>query len=225
MLISDVNSHSRGLSSTRESRNQGIDSLICAALPSGPVSRTQSSFTRPMCPSEKPAEDLDPHRLQGIWIMHGANAASLRPPTSTTCQHRQQEEQSTEEERHTGKTYGGCRGEEVEGRGVGSGAVRGWEKGKGYRKENWSRQRKERKDRILQGGRKGGEFERGWRGQRQRNRRVKAAGGEKKEQKYLQWSKKSVAKERWVKKSWSTQHFSTNWERTKPGSRHWCMVK
>lgn len=154
MLICEVNSYFPGLSSTRGSRNQGIDSPICAALPSGPVSRTQSSFTRPMCPREKPAEDLDPHRLQGTWIMHGANAASLRPPTSTTCQHRQQEERSTEEVRHTGKMFGGCRGEE-EGRGVGRGLWGAEKRGRDTEKRTGLGKEKRERTGYCRGDRKG----------------------------------------------------------------------
>lgn len=109
------------------------------------MSHTQSSFMRPMCPSDKAEEDLDPHKLQGTWIMHGANAASsasnhlLLP----LCQHRPGEEERAQKER--GRMGVGSRGRKERG-GV---ALRGLRKGAGIQKENWSGQRKERKDRIL----------------------------------------------------------------------------
>lgn len=139
------------ISSRWESRNQGIDSPICAALPSGPASHTQSSFT--MCPSEKPAED--PHRLQGTWIMHGANAASSASDCLLLplCQHMQQEERSTEGERTRERLMGVA---EVQG-GIGEEALKGLRKGKGYRKKELVKAKKREKGQDIGGGREGEE--------------------------------------------------------------------
>lgn len=99
-----------------------------------------------MCPSDKAEEDLDPHRLQGTWIMYGANAASSASNRLLLplCQHRPGEEEWAQKER--GRMGVGSRGRKERG---GGGALRGLRKGAGIQKENWSGQRKERKDRIL----------------------------------------------------------------------------
>lgn len=77
-----------------------------------------------------------------MWLMQLA-----RPPTASFCHFANTGNKKSgaqkKRERDTGKTYGGCRVEE------------GWERGGGSEgltnggEENWSRQRKERKDRIL----------------------------------------------------------------------------
>lgn len=101
------------------------------------------------------------------------------------CQHRQQEERSTEDrERHTGKTYGGCRGEEEGGRERGGGSE-GLRKGEGIQKRELVKAKKREKGQDIAWGEERGRILKRVKRAAAKKQESKAAGEEKKEQKYL----------------------------------------